>query len=121
MNDPLIIPQPTPAQLTPTQEVMKNIETINTRIYTVMLTGFKEIYDSIWNPVNPNVTAQNIFDAMGTNAAQFLQDAELMVSLILSVDPTFTPPQPLFPLTINADGTITVNYPAPVDPTVTTP
>ena len=62
---------------------------------------------------NPNITAQECFDALGVEAAKTLDahyNCQLAIKLLDSSWQFLSPPHPY---TVNVDGSVTVNYPEP--------
>lgn len=67
--------------------------------------NFNMLYDMIWKS---NIHPQDFFDVLGSKAVGVFQAAQKVVKHIMEIDPTYTPPAPVYEYTINVDGTVTV-------------
>ena len=70
--------------------------------------NYQIAFNLVWQPIN--CKPQDIFDLMGTQAVELFQKAEIEITSILALDPTYTPPMPAdvgYPdYRINKDGTV---------------
>lgn len=77
-------------------------------LYRQIVSFFSQSANFVWN--NKDYTPQEIFNAYGTDSAELVKLSAAAIALITAVSgngPTL-PPQG-FSLTINQDGTVTVN------------
>ena len=70
---------------------------------------FTAMFASVW--MNPELTPQQVFDAMGTDAASLFQLAGLTQNFLNTLKPGLCVQQPPVAYTINQDGTVTVAEP----------
>ena len=68
---------------------------------------YQSSFDEIWN--NPVGTPQQILNGFGASAAKLFQSAGLLIQLIKVADPSYVPPTPPLPYTINKNGTVQIN------------
>ncbi len=99
----------TQKNITKLQSGINTILEGNTSLYNSMINGVQTIFNAVWN--DPNYTAQQIFDSFGTDSVKLFQGAEVLYNAIIIIDPTYKLPTPPFPVIINPDGTVIVNYP----------
>ena len=63
-------------------------------------------FNLFWN--NPSATPQQICDKLGTSAASAFDTSNKVFTLIISLQPSYTPPTAPLAFTINDDGTVTI-------------
>jgi hypothetical protein len=84
----------------------------NTACLIQMKRSAHQVFDLFWN--NPEKNAQEVCDLFGTDAAQaFLAHSKLQ-ELIYLLDSSWVGLVPLYPYTINQDGSVTIEIPPPV-------
>jgi hypothetical protein len=106
--NPLITP-PTRIAIPPAKLVSIHKQYLNATLATILATRQKLLSD-VW--ANPDgYTSQQVFDAYGVNAGWLVTMSGSLEAMLGQIDPTaaaHTPFTPPLPLTINADGTVTV-------------
>lgn len=90
-------------------ELRKNITTMSKKLYSKMNSQHMQIFQMIWGNQN-DLTAQEIFDEYGTDAAQLFLFSQNIQNMLAQADPSYIPLVPPYPYTINGDGTVTVDY-----------
>ena len=88
-------------------DVVKKIKLSNLVLYKKILQAVNDGFSIIWG--NKNFTAQEIFDAFGTEAKDLFILSSDLQTLLAKANPSFEPMIPPHPYTINQDGTVTVN------------
>lgn len=88
------------------REAAYQIELKMRALYDNMLATFTEIFTTVW--ANPNLTPQQVMDAMGDRAAQMFAMAQLCVATLNGAVPNSVDGTPPLPFTVNNDGTVTV-------------
>jgi hypothetical protein len=84
----------------------------NTACLVQMKRSAHQVFDLFWN--NPEKNAQEVCDLFGTDAAQaFLAHSKLQ-ELIYLLDSSWVGLVPLYPYTINEDGSVIIEIPEPV-------
>lgn len=71
-----------------------------------LVANYKSGFNIVWH--NPKLTPQQVFDALGTDAGQFLSMAQDLATLILKYAPATVLPAAPKAMTVNPDGTVTV-------------
>lgn len=75
--------------------------------YQGLIGSYTDIREMVWNN-QQGLTPQQVFDALGTDAAEMFQLSGLLVQTVNAVKPdTLSAAQP-YEFTVNDDGTVTV-------------
>lgn len=99
---------------TPQTRLVARVTTSAQRCFNSMLTTYAQSMAAVWQNVD-GLTPQQAFDALGTSAGQAVQLLGLLVATVNSATPGTLPVPDPTAITVNQDGTVTVN--APVAPT----
>jgi hypothetical protein len=67
--------------------------------------NYQRLFNMIWNS---DVHPQDFFDVLDTQAVTIFQTAQEVVTHIMKLEPSYTPPAAPYEYTINQDGTVTV-------------
>jgi hypothetical protein len=67
--------------------------------------NYQRLFNMIWNT---SVHPQDFFDVLDTQAVSIFQTAQEVVTHIMKLEPSYTPPAAPYEYTINQDGTVTV-------------
>lgn len=67
--------------------------------------NYQRLFNMIWNT---SVHPQDFFDVLDTQAVTIFQTAQEVVTHIMKLDPSYTPPAAPYKYTIGKDGTVTV-------------
>jgi len=90
--------------------VAQNIRIQTFRFFTDIKKRYETLFNIVWD--NPLIlTPQEVLDGMGTNAVELFQYSDIMRSMLMQVDASYTPPQVPNQVSINPDGTVTVGDP----------
>ena len=87
-------------------EGLKYLSTFATATVESYKRSYQASFDMLWNKTK--YSAQDIFDLLGTDAAQLFVTANKVINHIRDLDPSYEPPMPTATYTINDDGTVTV-------------
>jgi hypothetical protein len=67
--------------------------------------NYQRLFSMIWNT---SVHPQDFFDVLGSQAVSIFQTAQEVVTHIMKLDPSYTPPSAPYEFNINEDGTVTI-------------
>ncbi len=88
------------------QRKVNMIKRSTTRLENAIEAQYQAIFNSVW--FDSDTTAQEVFDELGANSAEFLLMSQALQNLCVLVNPSYAVPQRPNALVINADGTATV-------------
>jgi hypothetical protein len=71
------------------------------------------VFNMLWK--NPQHTPQEVCNMFGTDAVKAFEAHGKLQELIYLLDSSWVPLVPLKEYTKNEDGTVTINYPAPIE------
>ena len=89
------------------KEVVKKLKQMAGRSLEVLERNHKKAVQLVWQ--NPDLTPQEVFDALGVEASEALQIDFAGVNLVNQFKPDTIDLSELPSTTINEDGTVTVN------------
>lgn len=92
------------------ERVKKRIERKTYETYAGLIGSYNDLSKMVWH--NPQgLTPQQVFDSLGTNAAELFELSALLVQTVNTAKPgTLDPAQP-YEYTVNEDGTVTAGDP----------
>lgn len=93
------------------QNGINSIATLTSRNSDILKQTLEGIFEKVYG--SQDYTCQDIFDALGTNAVQLFTAAQAVIALLAIVNPSYTPPAPPVPVTVNPDGTVTATLTPP--------
>lgn len=88
------------------EATVQKIKKANTNFYNVIRVLHESGFNLVWD--NPNHTAKEIIDAMGTDAVALFRVSGGIQDLCAMIDPNYAPLVPPKAFTINEDGTVTI-------------
>lgn len=80
-------------------------------MFNQLKTAFTSVFNAVWN--NPNLTAQQVFTAFATDAAQLITIASTTQTMMNTIQPGTLTQTPPMGITVNSDNTVTVITPTP--------
>lgn len=100
------------------QIIAEQVNTLNEKATILLNTykdGFVNLYRHVW--FNQHVTPIEIFDALGERGVELFIASQKVVTHLMSLDPTFTPPSHPYTYTITPSGTVIIDpLPEPEPP-----
>ena len=79
-----------------------------------------ENFNLLWH-VGPDYMPQDILDLIGTDAVTLFKASAALDQFRAIIDPTYVPKTLPYPVTFNADGSVTATVPPYVPPVIPTP
>lgn len=91
------------------EELVKEAVNDFSRESQSVLDNYKYNYQRLFNMIwNTSIHPQDFFDVLGNKAVTIFQTAQEVVTHIMKLDPSYTPPSAPYAFEIGKDGTVTV-------------
>jgi hypothetical protein len=107
---PIITNQQTPTADDRKAAAKQSIHSTINSLYSAMIVAYRRCMDTVWK--HPTLAPQEILDAFGTDAGELFRLAGILKNAINAATPN-TIPDSTVDVTVNSDGTVTINPPAP--------